>query len=560
MERNVKLLSFLIVVSLCFLFVAQNVYCQSAIQLIEELAIEDQARAARVAEFEQETGETKNLRRYINNDGSEVATQLYDVRNGMPIYFITNNINAAQTVSADKVKNGGDTNLYLSGDGVTLHIWDEGAGLVDHQEFSGRCISVDNASVSSHSTHCAGTMIASGVNSVAQGMASKALLRSFDWISDNYEMSLEAKSGALVSNHSYGFRCGWSWEKLLQQWRWYGDVSISEHEDSSFGQYSIDTKNWDRIAEVNPEYLIFKSAGNDRNDSSPAAGTKIYYISNGKWIESDRTFPSDGNSGTGFDSISSRGCAKNIVTVGAVNDIPGGYSGPESVKMSSFSSWGPADDGRIKPDIVANGVELYSCDSTGVSRYTSKSGTSMATPSASGAAGLLIEHYRNTHNNQTMYSSTLKGLIIHCADEAGPAPGPDYMYGWGLMNVKSCAEIITADSVDQSIIQEIQVGEDRDYEQTYSCSGSGPIRATICWTDPAHAAIKGLDNPEKALVNDINIIVISPDGEIHCPWKLDGNRPDLPAVRGVNNTDNVEVIDIEHPLPGIYKIYITVIL
>ncbi len=132
-------------------------------------------------------------------------------------------------------------------------------------------------------------------------------------------------------------------------------------------------------------------------------------------------------------------CAKNIITVGAIDDIPNGYQNTGDVTQNgtSSSNWGPTDDGRIKPDIVANGEGLYSPvyhnpnnpNQTGNSYYDYKSGTSMAAPSVTGSIALLMEHYRDTHSQNDMKSATVKALLIHTADEAGDSPGPDYKYG-----------------------------------------------------------------------------------------------------------------------------------
>ena len=113
--------------------------------------------------------------------------------------------------------------------------------------------------------------------------------------------------------------------------------------------------------------------------------------------------------------------------------------------MSSFSGWGPTDDGRIKPDICANGVGLYSSYSGSDTQYASISGTSMATPNLSGSLLLLQQHYQNLFGTGSfMRSATLKGLVIHTADEAGSNPGPDYKFGWGLANMATAAQAITA--------------------------------------------------------------------------------------------------------------------
>lgn len=74
--------------------------------------------------------------------------------------------------------------------------------------------------------------------------------------------------------------------------------------------------------------------------------------------------------------------------VGSCEEIPAGYSVPGDVVASDFTSWGPADDGRIKPDIVADGDWLYSTDDDNDNDYQWLGGTSMSTPAASGSAAL----------------------------------------------------------------------------------------------------------------------------------------------------------------------------
>ncbi len=132
---------------------------------------------------------------------------------------------------------------------------------------------------------------------------------------------------------------------------------------------------------------------------------------------------------------------KILITVGAVNKVPS-YSGPESVQMSGFSSWGPTDDGRIKPDLVAAGVNLFSLSAANDSSYTTLSGTSMASPNVTGSLLLLQELYKNLHSGNFMRSSTLKALAIHTAKETGIYPGPDYSYGWGLLDDQAAAKLL----------------------------------------------------------------------------------------------------------------------
>ena len=171
----------------------------------------------------------------------------------------------------------------------------------------------------------------------------------------------------------------------------------------------------------------------------------------------------DGGS-NGFDTITIKQTAKNVLTVGAVHDLVAGYQGPTSVVPASFSSCGPTDDGRIKPDVVANGIDIYSCNNGSDTDYRSDWwGTSFSTPSVSGSLALLLQLQNNLHGtNQPLLASTLKALLIHTADEAGPADGPDYRLGWGLVNTFAAAELMTSNAAWNSkphIVEQVCIAE-----------------------------------------------------------------------------------------------------
>ena len=461
----------------------------------------------------------------IENDSILMELMLIDER-GYPQYYIIHNENAAKTISTNKVYSGGVAGLSLSGSGVTLYEWDGGTVLSTHQEFDTRVTNEDATATHYHATHVAGTIMASGIQSAAKGMAYAASLEAYDWTNDESEMASAAANGAEVSNHSYGTGRGWVWDGSA--WSWYGNPSVSTSEDYLFGFYNSWSADWDDIAYNAPYYLIVKSAGNDRGDG-PSGGT----------------YPQDGP----YDCIGPKGIAKNVLTVGAVSDITGGWTQPSDVIMSSFSSWGPADDGRIKPDIVANGINLYSTYNTGNTDYNTLSGTSMSSPSVTGSIGLLMEHYENVNGTGTkMRAATKKALIIHTADEAGTTIGPDYQFGWGLMNTESAAAKITENQTADVII-EYYLAEGETYTREITTTGTSPIKVTVVWTDPAGTPVSAsLDPTDIMLVNDLDVKVTQAS-DTYYPWKLDASNPAGAATQNSeNNVDNVEQVYIASPL------------
>ncbi len=226
--------------------------------------------------------------------------------------------------------------------------------------------------------------------------------------------------------------------------------------------------------------------------------------------------------------------------------------------MASFSGWRSTDDGRIKPDIVANGVSLYSPNDVAYDGYYWSSGTSMASPNAAGTLALLQQYYQNTHEGNSMRSATLKALVLHTADEAGDNPGPDYMFGWGLINAQKAAEVIGEDE-KRNLIDELSLANGTSYTRTIALKGDSllPLKVTIVWTDPAGTPVApALDPADKMLVNDLGIRIVK-DGTIYYPWKLDRNHPDAAATRGgKNDVDNLEQVLIDTPTAGSYKIIV----
>jgi len=484
--------------------------------------------------------------------------EIVDYEGNLPEYRITNNTGAARSVSTNHLHPGGSSGLNLSGAGMIVGEWDGGATLLTHQEFGGRAIQRDGAtSLSSHATHVAGTLIGAGVRADAKGMAPEAILWTHDWNNDNAEMASAAADGLLISNHSYGSISGWArgdWsESGLQEWHWWGDVAVDEEEDLKFGWYNTAARQWDLIAENAPYYLIVKSAGNDRNDN----GTTNHKVRQGsQWVASNAFRQRDGGT-DGYDCIPTNGNAKNILTIGAVNKIANGWSRPSDVTMSSFSGWGPTDDGRIKPDLVGAGVGLLSSNSSGPTGYNSSSGTSMSGPNVAGSLILLQELHERLYG-KFMKASTLKGLAIHTADPAGVSDGPDYRFGWGMLNTAKAANVLNDPLYNKVMETTLKNGEELEY--IVYADGENPVKITISWTDPAaQASGNVLNDRNLKLINDLDIRLISSSDEeiVFMPYILDPANPNAPADTGDNFRDNMEVINAGVIEAGEYRLVVT---
>ena len=483
---------------------------------------------------------------------------------GNPQYVSTyNNTIAAATTRANQLWPGGSSGLNLSGSSNSVKgkiaIWDGGHPLTTHVELTGRITIKDGVgSVEGHGTHTTGTMIATGINPIAKGMAFGAQqLLAYDFNNDASEMATAAPN-LLVSNHSYGFLPGSGWTYDGTNWDWYGDSTISKTDAYGFGYYDANSQIYDSIAYHSPNYLISVAAGNARGYNGPAVDSPYFYNGNKKLNR-----PATLKDNPSYTSVSNTADAKNVLVVGAVSGIPAGYNSPNDVSIAYFSSWGPTNDGRIKPDIVADGVDVTSTWNTSNTAYSTQSGTSMATPNATGSLYLLQEYYERLHPTVFMRSATLKGLAIHTADEAGASAGPDYVYGWGLLNVLKASSVITSSFNQQSdTIIESTLNSGSTYTFNITASGKGPLVATLVWTDPPAtpvAVAQSLHNTKAMLVNDLDMrITKTVGGQVFKPWILDPANPANPATTGDNFRDNVEKINIDSAVPGqTYTITIT---
>lgn len=463
---------------------------------------------------------------------------MVDVVNGIPVYLSVLNSEAALTTGASKIQRG-MAGLDLEGDGMLIGVWDEGS-VKDHIELGSRVISKEVDIDANHATHVTGTIIAAGINANAKGMAPKAKVTNWYFNNDLAEMAALAsgdENSLLLSNHSYGTVTGWT--KINGAWHWTGDPSIGGDEDYKFGFYGNKAAALDELANLAPYYTIVWAAGNDRGEPG------------------DGSHPPDCNGGTGYDCIIPEAVAKNIITVGAVNKVLS-YTNSSSVVMSTFSSWGPTDDGRIKPDLVGAGVNVFSLSANGTDAYEFTSGTSMATPNVTGSLALLQELYSKLHGGRVMKSATLKALAIQTVKEAGLLPGPDYSYGWGLLDVEAAAKLLVNEDDVNVIVREEHLETGKEFELTLHPVANQKITATIAWNDPAAQPTNlVLDPINLMLVNDLDVKLIAENGSVHYPWLLDPSTPSAQAIKGDNYRDNVEKLEFNLPEAKPYRLVVS---
>ena len=467
---------------------------------------------------------------------------------GTPKYYTTDSWNAAKTISTNKVHRNGGLGLNLEGQNMTIGMWDGGDVLTTHNEVSGRVTDRDGISgVHYHPCHVAGIMISRGAVSSAKGMAPQAKMWAYDWNNDVSEMKSAANSGIIVSNHSYGTIVGWTYTS--GRWYWYGNTSVSSTTDYKFGFYSTKAKEFDQTARLYPGYLIVKSAGNDRNQGISTGG---HYVQSGtRWVWST----AKRNRDPSYGSVHGTATAKNPMVVASVKDISSGYNGRSSVIMSSYSCWGPTDDGRIKPDISANGESVYSMYDGKSKLYASSSGTSMAAPNASGSA-LLVQQQHKALKGKFMTAASLKGLIIHTADEAGSYDGPDYIFGWGLMNTAKAVQALSSSDLD---IVESNITNRAQKDIRVAAKGNRWVRITLAWTDYEGSPTGAQLNPSKLmLVNDLDVRLIKDGGSTtYLPYTLNPSSPGAAPSKADNFRDNVEQIYVKVPQAGNYTIRVT---
>jgi hypothetical protein len=475
----------------------------------------------------------------------------------------------------------------LQGEGVNVSLFELAAAQGSHVEFGGRLtVNAVGGSLTdkSHATHVAGTIGAAGVVANAKGMAPKAHIYEFclptpandcedvDWL-DLKDQDLQPL-GITADNNSWGYELGWYDEGGYPVWD--GSAIFFGSYVPDFGGPFVDEISIDRGV------LFVHSAGNNGNSGgfSTEFQQHRHVDDEGDPITTEIFCYSQNNSGTDcpalcngtdpethapagceklaqrhheeipFDTLGVVASAKNVIAVGAVAGAPG------NILIASLSSRGPAKDGRVKPDVVARGISVFSPVPTDV--YERKNGTSMASPVVTGIAVLLTEQWRKTFAGASPLPAQLKALILAGADDLGN-PGPDYTYGFGLANAKKSVDLVIADGGNGARIRNLTLnqGSAQSVEYPVTVSQQQNLKVLLNWSDPPMILLGDDEITDPVLVNDLDLKVIDPQGSTVLPYKLDRIDYQANATRGVNTVDNTELVEIANATPGTYRVIVT---
>ncbi len=258
------------------------------------------------------------------------------------------------------------------------------------------------------------------------------------------------------------------------------------------------------------------------------------------------------NDGPGAGTIGSPGTAKNTITVGATENYRPELSDPwgdNPAEIAEFSSRGWCEDGRIKPDIAAPGTWILSTKSTLApdghfwntydNYYAYMGGTSMATPLTAGAVAT-ARQFMQTEWNHTPSAAMMKAAIINGATDMGYGlPSKDQ--GWGRVSLVDSLTSKEYNYEDETY--SLATGQNQSF--TYSLESCNlPLRVSLVWTD-----YPGSTTASKALVNDLDLKVTSPSGNVYY-----GNDFTSPFNNYYDRTNNVENVYFDIPEVGTYTV------
>lgn len=388
-----------------------------------------------------------------------------------------------------------------TGKGINVLVRDDGA-VFEHIDFRGRLDQTfANPSTGSHGDGVAGILGGNGnLNPVNRGMAHESTIHVKNYTANFLDetMSLFNNKDVIVTNSSYSNGCNRGYTEITQ---------------------IVDQQTFD-----NPTLMHVFSAGNNGQGGSDNDGNVF-----------------DCGYGAGLTWANITGGhkqGKNVIATANVN-----YRG----EIMPSSSRGPAYDGRIKPDIAANGNNHVTTAET--QDYRNFSGTSGAAPVVAGVMAMLHEAYETNHGTRAN-AALLKAIMLNTATDLGNK-GPDFIYGWGSLNAHRAALCIEEGSFLNETIQQ----DEQKTHVIYVPDNVAELRVMVYWPDP-----EGFEQSPVSLLNDLNARLISADGSIELPWVLDPTpdpeKLDAPATKGIDFLNNMEQISIDNPVSGDYTLII----
>ena len=380
-----------------------------------------------------------------------------------------------------------------TGDGVGVMVRDDGR-LGPHIDFEGRIIDNNGGGGGTHGDGVGGIMTGAGnLNPKNKGMASGADIYVVNYVSsftDNATLSRIMSGEVQITNSSYGNGCN--------------------------DGYTTTAVNVDNQINTYTSALHVFSCGNS-NSLNCGYGA-----------------------GSGWGTITGgHKQAKNVIATASTNFAGG---------LSSFSSWGPATDGRIKPDLTAHGEgQISTTENNG---YQTFGGTSAASPGSAGTAAQLYEVYADANGGALPQSALVKAAMLNTAQDYGNV-GPDYKYGWGMLNGYRAAQLIED---DRFLSDNISQGGSNTHVISVP-AGTVQARFMVYWNDPAATA-----GANPALVNDLDMVVTDPSSGTHLPYILDptanSTALNTPATNGIDRLNNMEQVVFDSPAAGNYSIAI----
>lgn len=344
--------------------------------------------------------------------------------------------------------------------------------------------------------------------------------------------------------------------------RFFNDASATqsgdhgEHTGGSIGGAgNLDPKG--RGMAYGADVLVYGSSDNNFNDvptlvassnltitsKSYSNGTNAGYTSLARQLDQQiRQMPelihifSAGNAGSGWSTITGgHKQGKNVIAVANLT-----YADA----VSSSSSRGPAQDGRIKPDISAVGTDVYSTNDP--NNYVLKTGTSMSCPGVAGVMAQLYHAYKSMNAGANPNSALMKGTVLNTADDLGNS-GPDFTYGWGRINARRAYKLLNSNNYLSASISQ---GGNNSHNINVP-AGTTQLRVMVYWSD-----YEGAASVNPALVNDINMQVVDPVATSFDPWVLNPSAQSSAAIRGVDDLNNMEQVTIDNPTAGSYTVNI----